>query len=58
MHFGDSQMFLVDSKQREQVWTWAHQLDIGIEYNGTNFGNDIWRVVDSKHCVLFALRWA
>ena len=57
MYLGDSQMFPVDYKLREQVWAWAEKSGIKVEYNGTNFGQDVWRVVDPNHCVLFALRW-
>ena len=58
MYLGDPQMFPVDYKLREQVWDWAYSLNIQLEYNGHDFNMDVWRVVDPKHCVLFALRWA
>lgn len=57
MYLGDSQMYAVDSSLRAQVWAWAEQTNIRIEYNGTDFGLDVWRVVDLKHCILFELCW-
>ena len=57
MYLGDSQMYPVDSKLREDVWAWALRTNIRIEYNGTDFGLDIWRVVDAKDCAMFILRW-
>lgn len=57
MYLGDSQMYAVDSKLREDVWAWAEASSIPIEYNGTDFGLDIWRVVDAAHCAWFALKW-
>ena len=58
MYLGDSQMFPVDSKFRQEVWDWAEKSGIKIEYNGTDFGQDVWRVVDPKHCNWFVLKWS
>ena len=57
MYLGDSQMYAVAAELREQVWAWAEQSHIQIQYSGTDFGLDVWRVVDPRHCSLFALRW-
>lgn len=57
MYLGDSQLFAVDCKLREQVWDWAYTANIPLEYNGHDFNMDIWRVVNTRHLSLFALRW-
>lgn len=57
MYLSDPQMYAVDSKLRASVWCWALQSNVHIEYNGTDFGLDIWRVPSSQHQTLFALRW-
>lgn len=57
MYLGDPQMYPVDSQLRSAVWAWAEQTNIRIEYSGTDFDLDIWRVVDPRHSSLFALRW-
>ena len=57
MYLGDSQMFAVDSSLREAVWAWAEAAGVAIEYNGTDFGQDVWRVVNLEHCSWFAMRW-
>lgn len=57
MYLGDPQMYPVDSSLRSQVWSWAEQSNISVQYSGTDFGLDIWRVIDSRHSGLFALRW-
>ena len=57
MYLGDPQMYPVDSGLRSQVWAWAQQANIPIEYAGTDFDLDVWRVVDPRHSGLFALRW-
>lgn len=58
MYLGDAQMFPVDSKLRQGVWDWAENSGIKIEYNGTDFGQDVWRVVDPRYCIWFELRWS
>lgn len=57
MYLGEPSMFPVPSELRDEVWEWAQQSDIHIEYNGTDFDLDVWRVVDSKHIDMFVLRW-
>jgi hypothetical protein len=50
-------MFPVPSELRDEVWEWAQQANIHIEYNGTDFDLDVWRVVDTEYIDLFVLRW-
>lgn len=57
MYLGDLSMYAVDSALREDVWEWARDSNIQIEYNGTDFNMDIWRVVDPEHYTWFELRW-
>ena len=57
MYLGDASMYPVPSELRQQVWTWADSTGVKIEYNGTDFNVDVWRVVDPKHRDWFALRW-
>jgi hypothetical protein len=58
VYLGNPQMYPVSSEQRDQVWAWAQASHILIEYSGTDFGLDIWLVVEPRHCLLFELRWS
>ena len=58
MYLGDPCMFAVSSDQREHVWAWARDANIQIEYNGTDFNQDVWRVVNPKDSAWFTLRWS
>ena len=57
MYLGDASMFTVSSNLREEVWAWSEDMGILIEYNGTDFGLDVWRVVESRHYDWFVMRW-
>jgi hypothetical protein len=57
VYLGDSQMFALDYKLREAVWAWAETANIRIEYAGTDFNQDVWRVVNTGDCLMFTLRW-
>ena len=57
MYLGDPQMFAVDYKLRDQVWEWAFEANIALEYNGHDFNQDVWRVVNPKDLTWFILRW-
>ena len=57
-------VFICDEKdiatlysQRQQVYEWAGENGITIEYQGTMNGKDVWRVRDDQHRAWFALRW-
>ena len=54
---GDSRGILVDWQSREDVWRWAVDNNIVIEYRGSLAGKDLWYVKDDQHRVWFALRW-
>lgn len=54
---GDSRGIIVDSRLRGQVWTWAWDNQIEIEYHGTLAGRDLWYVKNDQHRTAFALRW-
>lgn len=57
MFLGDPQMFKVKYADREEVWAWAKRANIRVEYNGTHGWQDVWRVVNPKHCAWFEMRW-
>lgn len=54
---GDSRGIVVDSQLREQVWSWAMDNYINIEYHGTLAGKDLWYVKNDQHRTAFSLRW-
>jgi len=57
--FKEQSLFTMPCDLRQQVWDWATQQ--GIELEGEDYGvngNDIWRVKDDRHCMLFVLKWA
>ena len=43
---------------RDAVWVWCEENGIGLEYQGTLAGTDVWRVRDERQRVLFALKWS
>lgn len=55
---GDSRGIIVDSHLREQVWSWAMDNHIDIEYHGTLAGKDLWYVKSDRARTAFALRWS
>lgn len=54
---GDSRGITVDWQLRVQVWTWAVENGIAIEYQGSLDGKDLWYVKDDQHRAWFALKW-
>lgn len=49
---------LVDYVNRHEVWHWAKDVGIEIEYQGTRFGRkDLWRVNDPVERTWFRIRW-
>lgn len=55
---GDSRDIAVSYKLRADVWDWCQDNDIDVNYQGSLAGVDLWRVVDEKHRMWFALRWS
>lgn len=43
--------------QRQEVYEWAGQNGITIEYQGTLGGKDVWRIKDDQQRAWFTLRW-
>lgn len=43
--------------KRQEVYEWAGQNGITIEYQGTLGGVDVWRVRDEQQRAWFTLRW-
>jgi hypothetical protein len=43
---------------RDAVWAWCEENGIGLEYQGTLAGTDVWRVRDERQRVLFLLKWS
>ena len=42
---------------RQEVYDWAGENSVALEYQGTLGGMDVWRVRDDQQRVWFALRW-
>ena len=55
---GDERDISVATWHRDAVWKWCEDKGIGLEYQGTLNGIDLWRVRDEKHRMWFVLRWA
>jgi hypothetical protein len=43
--------------RRQEVYSWAGQNGITIEYQGTLGGVDVWRIQDDRQRAWFTLRW-
>jgi len=65
--FGRSQglIFTCDARDigtpysyRQEVYAWAGENGITIEYQGTLGGFDVWHVQDEQHRAWFTLRWS
>ena len=54
---GDSRGILVPWTLRQQVYEWAGQNKIAVEYHGSMSGMDLWYVKDDVYRAWFALRW-
>lgn len=54
---GDERDIGVATWYRDEVWNWCADKGIGLEYQGTLQGIDLWRVRDEKHRMWFVLRW-
>lgn len=55
---GDSRGILTPWQLRTEVWQWATDHGIEIEYQGSLAGRDLWYVRDDAHRAWFALRWS
>lgn len=44
--------------RRQEVYIWAGENGINIEYQGTLGGVDVWRVQDERQRMLFLLKWS
>lgn len=55
---GDNRDIAVPYKLRADVWDWCHDNKINVNYQGSLAGIDLWRVVDEKQRLWFALRWS
>jgi hypothetical protein len=44
--------------KRQEVYEWAGENSITIEYQGTLGGFDVWRVLNDQDRAWFNLRWA
>jgi hypothetical protein len=43
--------------QRQEVYSWAGQNGITVEFQGTLGGVDVWRIHDNQQREWFALKW-
>lgn len=55
---GDSRDIAVPYDQRQAVWDWCEANKITVEYQGTLYNTDLWRVRDEQQRVMFMLRWS
>jgi len=55
---GDERDIGVAAWWRDAVWQWCDERGIGLEYQGTLNGTDVWRVCDEQQRVMFVLRWS
>jgi hypothetical protein len=55
---GDSRDIAVSYDQRQAVWDWCEANKITVEYQGTLYRTDLWRVRDEQQRVMFMLRWS
>lgn len=54
---GDERDIVVPYSRRQEVYDWAGQNRITIEYQGTLGGTDVWRVRDDQQRAWFTLKW-
>ena len=54
---GDDRGVIIPWTLRQEVYDWAVQNKIAIEYQGSMSGLDLWYVKDDIHRAWFALRW-
>jgi len=54
---GDERDIAVSFSHRQEVYDWAGENGIAIEYQGTLASTDVWRVRDEQQRVMFILRW-
>lgn len=53
----DERDIAVPFSRRQEVYEWAGQNGITIEYQGTLGGVDVWRVLDEQQRAWFTLKW-
>lgn len=53
----DERDIAIPYSRRQEVYKWAGQNGITIEYQGTLGGVDVWRVKDDQHRAWFTLKW-
>ena len=54
---GDERDIAIPYSKRQEVYEWAGQNGITVEYQGTLGGTDVWRVRDEQQRAWFALKW-
>ena len=54
---GDSRGIVTATGQRPEIWKWACENGISVDYRGSLSGKDLWYVKCSKGRMLFTLRW-
>lgn len=54
---GDSRGIVVPWSLRQEVYEWAGQNKIEIEYQGSMSGLDLWYIKNDEHRAWFALKW-
>ena len=54
---GDSRGVLTSARDRHDVWTWAENNNISLEYQGTLANRDLWYIKDDQQRMMFVLRW-
>ena len=54
---GDSRGVTVSWTLRQEVYEWATQNKIVIEYQGSLSGYDLWYIKDDDHRAWFVLKW-
>lgn len=54
----DERDIATPNSRRQEVYEWAGQNGITVEYQGTLAGVDIWRVSNDEQRAWFNLKWA
>lgn len=55
---GDRRGIVTPYVSRHEVWNWAIENEITIEFQGSLAGHDLWYVKNDKDRLWFILRWS
>lgn len=56
--WGDSRGITTPAHKRIEVWNWAEDNGMTIEYQGTLSGIDLWYIKNDQDRTWFATKWA